>query len=100
MPRCPDCRAVVRPAVVLFGELLSIPKVALLDRELRKGFDVIFSIGTTSVFPYIASPVLTAAQAGIPTIEINPGVTEVSGVVDIKLSMGAAEAFDTIWKGL
>ena len=50
-PTCPDCTAVIRPAVVLFGEML--PAVALdqYDRVMAAGPDVVLSIGTTSVFP-------------------------------------------------
>ena len=38
---------------------------------LREGVDLVLSIGTTSVFPYIAQPVLMAAAMGLPTIEIH-----------------------------
>jgi NAD-dependent deacetylase len=99
-PRCPDCDGSLRPDVVLFGELLPLKKVAMMERELAKGFDVVFSIGTTSVFPYIAEPVIDAKRQGTPTIEINPAETAVSHVVDIKLSMGGAAACDAIWRCL
>ena len=59
---------------------------------------MVFTIGTTSVFPYIAEPVLMAARSGRPTVEINPGTSEVSHLVDVKLAMGAAEALDAIWR--
>jgi NAD-dependent deacetylase len=100
LPRCPDCRAPLRPDVVLFGELLPPEKVEILERELHRGFDVVFSIGTTSVFPYIARPVVEARMRRSPTIEINPGETVVSGAVDVKLEMRAAEACEAIWKRL
>jgi hypothetical protein len=32
-----------------------------------------------------------------PTVEINPGETLLSGEVDVKLSMRAAEACEAIW---
>jgi NAD-dependent deacetylase len=98
LPHCPACGAVVRPDVVLFGELLPPAKVALMRRELSKGFDLVLSIGTTSVFPYIAGPVVEAAAQRIPTVEINPGDTEVSDIVDVKLPLRAAEACDAIWQ--
>jgi len=41
-PRCPDCAAIVRPEVVLFGEMLPEDKLAVLDRELRRGLISIF----------------------------------------------------------
>jgi NAD-dependent deacetylase len=97
-PFCPDCSNLVRPEVVLFGEMLPEDKYRLLADELRKGFDIIFSVGTTSVFPYIAQPVIEARHRQIPTVEINPSQTQVSGIVDIKIAAGAAETLDAIWK--
>jgi len=84
--------------VVLFGEMLPEAKVERLFRELAVGFEVVFTIGTTSVFPYIAQPVREAVRQGIPTVEINPGTSEVSHLVDVTLSLGAAAALDAIWE--
>jgi len=95
-PVCPDCGAIVRPDVVFFGEMLPIEKCQRLQEELTTGFDAYFSIGTTSVFPYIREPILHAKTMNRPTIEINPGNTEVSSIVDIKVEQGAAAALDTI----
>jgi NAD-dependent deacetylase len=98
LPRCPVCGEVIRPDVVLFGEMLPVDKVALLHQQLDVGFDMVFSIGTTSLFPYISGPVVAAARDRIPTVEINPATTEVSGIVDVKLTMGAAEACIAFWE--
>lgn len=89
-PRCDTCDGIERPRVVLFGEMLPQPALAHYYRELERGFDVVLSIGTTSVFPYIAGPVTQASHQGIPTIEINPGKSEVSHVVDIRIAERAA----------
>lgn len=97
-PRCPKCQAIVRPDVVLFGEFLPERKLHQLYDELHTGFDMVFTIGTTSVFPYIIEPVLAAKHNGWTTVEINPGTSRVSEMVDIKLSLGAATALDAIWK--
>jgi NAD-dependent deacetylase len=97
LPPICGCGGVIRPKVVLFGEMLPPDRVEILLAELERGFDVIVSVGTTSVFPYIAGPVVEAAEAGVPTIEINPGPTEVSALVDVKLAMGAAAALDALW---
>ncbi|MBL8446448.1 MAG: NAD-dependent deacylase [Zoogloeaceae bacterium] len=90
-PQCPACQGLVRPDVVLFGEAL--PDRALWDfeRAWSRGFDMVFSVGTTSVFPYIAAPVIWARQSGICTVEINPGETCVSDRVDFRLKARAAE---------
>lgn len=97
-PRCPRCGGLVRPDVVLFGEMLPAEKIERLMFELRSGFDAVFSIGTTSVFPYIAEPVRLAADAGWTTVEINPEQTMVSHLVEFRLPARAAVALDAIWK--
>ncbi|MEI8348675.1 MAG: NAD-dependent protein deacylase [Candidatus Omnitrophota bacterium] len=99
-PRCPCCGGIVRPEVVFFGEMLPHDKVQILLYEIRKGFDIYFSIGTTSVFPYIQEPILDAKARGCPTVEINPTDTAISDVVDIKLSLPAAKALDAIFNVL
>jgi NAD-dependent deacetylase len=97
-PKCPKCSAVLRPNVVLFGESLPMDAVATLRRELARGFDVVFSVGTTSVFPYIAGPVLDARERGRASVEINPGETEVSELVTVKLPLKAATALHAVWE--
>ncbi|HRZ53687.1 MAG TPA: NAD-dependent protein deacylase [Candidatus Contendobacter sp.] len=95
-PSCPVCHALVRPRVVLFGEVLPSHAIQQLYQELDEGFDLVFSIGTTSVFPYIAGPVVQASQMGIPTVEINPTDTNVTRFVDYKLDSGAAASMRAI----
>lgn len=97
-PKCPECSGNVRPKVVFFGEMLPEDKLIKLKQQLQIGFDICFSIGTTSVFPYISQPIVVAKYLGRPTIEINPQKTEVSSLVDIPLRMRAAEALDAIWR--
>ena len=99
-PHCPECSAVLRPEVVLFGEMLPRDAVATLQRELERGFDLVVSIGTTSVFPYIAAPVVLARRTGRDTVEINPGTTGVSHVVAHRMQNRAAVVFDAIWRRL
>lgn len=99
-PTCPECDSLVRPEVVLFGEMLPVDRVRVLQEQLMHGFDAVFSIGTTSVFPYIAQPVIDARRRGGLTVEINPGVSEVSQVVTHRLRTGAAATMDALVRAL
>ena len=99
-PACPECGALVRPDVVLFGEALPTEAVQRLITTLEAGVDLVFSIGTTSVFPYIAEPVFDALRRGVPTVEINPGESRISDAVDFRLRMGAAAAMGEIRRRL
>jgi len=98
-PRCPQCDSLVRPDVVLFGELIGGPQVELMQTELGKGFDLIVSIGTSSVFPYIQLPIEQARAHGNPTLEINPSETLITPMVDYRIAAGATEALEAIWSG-
>lgn len=97
-PSCPACDGLVRPEVVLFGEMLPEAALAALRQELRNGFDLVFSVGTTSLFPYIVEPVLLARSAGHTTVEINPGTTVISAIVDTKIEAGAAVALEAMFQ--
>jgi NAD-dependent deacetylase len=97
-PSCPQCQGLLRPTVVLFGEQLPEDKVARLWYEFGLGFDVVFSVGTSSLFEYIAAPVELAQAAGITTVEINPETTRVTPKVEFKISGGAASVLDLLWE--
>lgn len=84
------CGGLLRPTVVLFGEMLPDKALAQWHQAAAKGFDAVFSIGTTSVFPYIAEPVYRAAVNGHLTVEVNPATTPVSEYCEFKFSQSAA----------
>ena len=97
-PRCSECEGPIRPQVVLFEEELPYDKFSRLWYEFGAGFDLIFSIGTSSMFEYIVEPVRVGRQMGITTVEINPETTTISSEVDIKIGAGAATVLASIWE--
>ncbi len=99
-PRCGRCSGLVRPAVVLFDEWLPQAEVSLLQRELATGFDAVFSVGTSSGFPYIAGPVLDQVRRGLPAVELNPGDTAVSASVSVHCRGGAAADLQALVQAL
>ena len=76
---------------VPFKVLKSIRKARRTIRDF--GADVVVGFGG-----YASGPVLWAARQGVPTIEINPGDTTVSAIVDHRLRMCAAEALPALWQ--
>jgi len=99
-PKCPQCNAVIRPSVVLFEEMLPLKVLEDFQYEFNdgRGFDLVFSIGTSAMFPYITGPVSIAAKRGVPTVEINPTESDLSPYVAVHLPMKAAEALREIDK--
>ena len=82
-PRCPTCGALLRPDVVLFGELLPMDKLRRIHEEFEHWTpDLVLVAGTSALFPYIRGPVELASARGRLTIEINPEPTELSPIVD------------------
>jgi len=96
LPRCSGCGGLVRPRVVLFGEALPRREVRRLEQEMRRGFDLVMMVGTSALFPYIAAPVSWADAWGAHTVEINPGTSAVSFLVDARLQAGAAATLDAL----
>lgn len=92
-PVCTQCGGVLRPPVVLFEEMLPEAAIDRLYTELRKGFDLVLSVGTSASFPYIVEPLLRTRQAGGFTAEINPARTDLSALVDLYL---AGRALDVL----
>ena len=99
-PRCEACAAIIRPDVVLFGEMLPAVAVAELERELARGFDLVFSVGTSSLFPYIAAPMHLARRWGVPSVEINPEETDVSFLASHRLRLSARDALGAIFDAI
>ena len=84
-PRC-ACGGIVRPDVVLFGEMLPVAKVERMRRAFADAPpDLVLVAGTTALFPYIQGPVLIARRAGRLTVEVSPEPTVLSEVVDFSL---------------
>ncbi|MCH9687163.1 MAG: NAD-dependent protein deacylase [Deltaproteobacteria bacterium] len=100
VPACPRCDALVRPAVVLFGEMLPTEALARYEQELAQGFSLVVMVGTTAGFPYIAAPVHMAPRWGARTVEINPGTSAISDAVDLHLVGRAAPVFDALRRAL
>lgn len=96
-PYCAQCGSILRPRVVLFGEMLPADAVARYEAALADEFEVVMAIGTTAVFPYIAAPMLQAAGSDAMTVEINPDTSELTRQVDHRLPLGAAPALSLLW---
>ena len=96
-PYCEQCESMMRPDVVLFEEMLPDKAQQQYHDAMLDEFDVTFSVGTTSAFPYIAGPIFYANQQGNVTVEINPSETTVSDEVTYRLQLPAAKTLEEIW---
>lgn len=87
-PHC-SCGSILRPDVVLFGELL--PEQALRRAfSLAEACDLILVVGTSMlVYPASSLP-LIVLRRGMPVIEINPEETPLTSLAGVTSIHGAA----------
>jgi NAD-dependent deacetylase len=79
LPCCPECNALMRPAVVWFGEQLESGKIDMVENYLAgRPCDLVIVIGTTALFGYIIDWALRARGHSGELIEINPEETPLS----------------------
>jgi NAD-dependent deacetylase len=82
LPRCADCRSLLRPHIVWFGE-------SLLEEDLRQSYaalrscDLCLIIGTSGVVYPAAGFASVAKESGAFIVEINLDVTPHTSLVDV-----------------
>jgi NAD-dependent deacetylase len=94
-PEC-ACGTVLRPDMPLFGEQLPADPFTRLQLEMDEGFDLVVAVGVTTMFPYLARPILVAKSEGIPTVVIVTQTTELSEVVDFRFKASPMRVLDLI----
>jgi NAD-dependent deacetylase len=98
-PRCPRCRAYLRPDVVWFGELL--PPAALeTAAQAANTCDVFFSIGTSGLVEPAASFARVALQRGAAVVEVNPTITPLTSRATFVLQGASGEILPALVKAV
>ena len=92
-PRC-ECSGVLRPDVVLFGEMID-PRLLQRSQQLAAGCDVMLVIGTSATVEPAASLPVIAKHSGAFIIEVNPEPTPLSHrISDVTLLGSAGEVME------
>jgi NAD-dependent deacetylase len=95
LPACPQCGAVLKPDVVMFGELL--PEAAI-DRatELARSAGVLLVVGSSlEVHPVAGLPGETVSAGGALAI-VNRGPTPFDQLASIRIDGGAGETLSAL----
>ncbi|NIO49099.1 MAG: NAD-dependent protein deacylase [Candidatus Aminicenantes bacterium] len=94
-PLCSNCRALLRPHVVWYGESLS-PTILRESIQLSSECDVMFVIGTSAVVQPAASLPFEASEAGAKIVEINLDPTPLSLYADFSIRGKSGEILPLI----
>lgn len=91
LPRCATCGALLRPAVVWFGEVL--PAAVLEDAVAwARGADLALVVGTSAlVHPAASLPLLVLARGGT-LVEVNPEPSALTSRASVTIRRTAGEA--------
>ena len=89
-PVCVACGGLMRPDVVLFGEMLP-EDVWLRAAERAAACDLCFVVGTSAIVYPAAGLPYAASEAGAFLVEINPEPTPLSAECDVTLRASAGE---------
>jgi NAD-dependent deacetylase len=99
LPPCPECGEVLKPGVVMFGELLpaaAIERAQALAREA----DLLLVVGSTlEVYPVAALPGETLASDGALAI-VNRGATPWDARAEVAIDAGAGETLRALASAL
>jgi len=94
-PPCPRCESVLKPDVVMFGELLP---AAAMERagDLAREAGLLLVVGSTlEVYPVAGLPEETVSSGGALAI-VNRGATPVDRLADVRIDAGAGETLAAV----
>jgi NAD-dependent deacetylase len=90
VPHCPSCGDVLKPDVVMFGELLPAAQIARAEHLAREA-GVLLVVGSSlEVYPVAGLPSETLAHGGRLAI-VNRGTTPFDAHADVVIDGGAGE---------
>ena len=90
VPRCPSCERILKPDVVMFGDLLPEEAIARATR-LAAQAQLLLVVGSSlEVFPVAGLPLETLATGGTLAI-VNRGETQFDSRASVAIDAGAGE---------
>ena len=95
VPACPSCGRILKPDVVMFGELLDARQIARAE-QLSRGAGLMLVVGSTlEVHPVAGLPLETLANGGRLAI-VNRGTTPLDGRAAVVLDAAAGAALTAL----
>ena len=98
-PPCPACGAILKPDVVMFGELLPTREIDRATRLVQEARLLLVVGSTLEVWPVAGLPHETLAAGGVVAI-VNRGATAFDGYAALKLDGDAGETLQAVLDAL
>jgi NAD-dependent deacetylase len=90
VPECPSCGRVLKPDVVMFGEMLPAGSISRAERLARDAGLMLVVGSSLEVYPVAGLPLETLAHGGVLAI-VNKGTTPHDGRAALTIDAGAGE---------
>ena len=94
---CPECNSHLRPDILWFGETYDTNKLETSINFILES-DLLFIIGTSGQVTVPVQLAMEGIEKGIPSIEINPEKSTISGHVTHFIQEKAGSFLDDFWK--
>jgi NAD-dependent deacetylase len=98
-PLCVDCNALVKPAVVMFGESLDPETMRRASAAARRA-DLVLSLGSSLTVTPAADVPLLAVRRGVPYVIVNRGATPHDSVATLTLEDDVGSVLERAISGL
>jgi NAD-dependent deacetylase len=95
VPDCPDCGRVLKPGVVMFGELLPAEAIEEATRLASEAALLLVVGSALEVYPVAGLPLETLHAGGSLAI-VNRGTTQYDGRADVVIDGGAGETLHAL----
>ena len=99
VPTCPECGGLLRPDVVLFGEMLPTDAFDASSRAAAET-DLCLLLGTSGIVYPAAGLPREAKRAGAQLVEINTESTELTDICDLSIRGKTGEVLPAIEEAL
>jgi NAD-dependent deacetylase len=83
-PLCTECGALMKPAVVMFGQSLDMDRLARAHREAQRA-DLVLALGSSLVVTPAADVPLSGARRGTPYVIVNRGETAHDSLATLRI---------------
>jgi NAD-dependent deacetylase len=89
-PRCTRCEGIMKPGVIMFGQVLEPDDLRRAKRAAERA-DLVLALGSSLVVTPAADVPLVAVRRGVPYVIVNRGATPHDGLATLRFDADVSE---------